>query len=146
MRTVQEIFDETIHLIDGQNESTGATLTSDTKEYAFRTPNCLNQILNMAYPYSDTYAARADGKRPTHPAVTSMEDTVDMDDYICMSVLPPGLAARLLVEENPDVASFYQQTFEECLAAAGRNLPAAEGSVEDVYGCTLEYGEFSRWW
>lgn len=145
MRTVQEIFDETIHLIDGQNESTGATLTSDTKEYALRTPNCLNQILNMAYPYSDTYQARADGRRPTHRAVTEMTDTVEMDDYICMSVLPAGLAARLLAEENPDVAAFYQQTFEECLAMARASLPATVESVEDVYGCTLEYGEFSRW-
>lgn len=144
MRTVQEIFDETIHLIDGQNESTGATLTSDTKEYALRTPNCLNQILNMAYPYSDTYQPREDGKRPTHPPVASMDDTVDMDDYICMSVLPPGLAARLLVEENQSVASYYQQTFEDCLALARSNLPASYADVEDVYG-GIEHGGFSRW-
>lgn len=53
-RTVKEVFDIAIHLIDAQNESSGATETADTKEYLLRTPNLLNSILNRAYPYSDT--------------------------------------------------------------------------------------------
>ena len=57
MRTVQEIFDEAIHLIDAQNEQTGSTATADTKEYEVRAAKLLSTLLNEAYPYSDTYSA-----------------------------------------------------------------------------------------
>ena len=51
MRTVQEIFDKAIHLIDAQNESTGSTHTTDTKEYEVRCFECLNTLLNEASIY-----------------------------------------------------------------------------------------------
>ena len=143
MRTVQEIFDIAIHLMDEQSEATGATRTSETEEYTFRTPSALNSILNWVYPYSDTYVQALSGKRPTYPKVVSMSDTVDMDDYICLSVLPYGLAARL-AEEGSAMRNWLEQTFLERMEAARSRLPAVESTVEDVYG-GIEYGEFSRW-
>lgn len=143
MRTVREIFDIAIHLMDEQSESGGVTLTADTMEYSYRTPSALNSILNWVYPYSDTYVQAMDGRRPTYPKVASLEDTVDMDDYICLSVLPYGLAARL-AEEGSDMKNWFEQTFLERLEAARQTSPAFSGDVEDVYG-GLEYGEFSHW-
>ena len=105
MRTVQEIFDQAIRMMDAQNESTGSTRTADTKEYELRTPDCLNRYINIVYPYSDTYEPRTDGKRTVHPRLSAMTDEVDMDDFICQSVLPPALIYELLREENPDVAN-----------------------------------------
>ncbi len=144
MRTVQEIFDETIHLIDAQNESTGSTVTADTKEYELRTPNCLNAYINLVYPYSDTYEPRSDGKRTVHPKLGSMEDEVQMDDFICLSVLPKALAYELLREENPTVASACYEDYEKALSMAKESLPSVESEVADLYG-GIEYGEFSRW-
>ena len=43
---VQNVFDQAIHLMDAQNESTGSTTTADTKEYALRTPNIINTLLD----------------------------------------------------------------------------------------------------
>lgn len=143
MRRVQEIFDIAIHLMDEQSEATGSTRTSETEEYTFRTPSALNSILNWVYPYSDTYVQALNGKRPTYPKVVSMSDTVDMDDYICLSVLPYGLAARL-AEEGSAMKNWFEQTFLERMEAARSSLPATDGVVEDVYG-GIEYGEFSRW-
>lgn len=143
MRRVQEIFDIAIHLMDEQSEATGSTRTSETEEYTFRTPSALNSILNWVYPYSDTYVQALNGKRPTYPKVVSMSDTVDMDDYICLSVLPYGLAARL-AEEGSAMKNWFEQTFLERMEAARSRLPATDGVVEDVYG-GIEYGEFSRW-
>ena len=100
MRTVQEIFDQAIRMMDAQNESTGSTRTADTKEYELRTPDCLNRYINIVYPYSDTYEPRTDGKRTVHPRLSAMTDEVDMDDFICQSVLPPALIYELLREEN----------------------------------------------
>ena len=41
LNTVQDVFGIAIRLIDAQNESTGSTKTSDTKEYELRTPSLL---------------------------------------------------------------------------------------------------------
>lgn len=143
--TVQDVFDKAIHWLDEQNESTGATMTSDTKEYSLRTPNILNTYLNVVYPYSDTYTAREDGKRPYLEPVTSMADEMDLDAFICMSVLPYALAAGLVKEENPSIANVALQIYAENLGQARSTLPASVEEVENVYG-GIEYGEFSRWY
>ena len=143
--TVQDVFDKAIHWLDEQNESTGATLTADTKEYSLRTPNILNMYLNVVYPFSDTYTAREDGKRPYLEPVSSMTDTMDLDAYICMSVLPYALAAGLVKEENPSISNVALQIYAENLGHARSTLPASVEDVENVYG-GIEYGEFSRWY
>ena len=143
MYSVQAVFDKAIHWIDAQNESTGSTNTADTKEYALRTPDIINLYLNVVYPYSDTYLSRADGRRPFLGPVSNMADELDLDAYICMSVLPFALAAGLLVEENDAVANAALQIYQENLARAAA-MPAAVGEVEDVYG-GLEHGQYGRW-
>jgi hypothetical protein len=142
--TVQDVFDKTIHWIDAQNESNGSTNTVDTKEYSFRTPNILNMFLNVVYPASDTYQSREDRRRPYLEPVSEMTDELDLDAYICMSVLPYALAAGLLQEENPDVADTAMQLYEENLLEAKNRLGAEDGEVENAYG-GIEYGRFSRW-
>ena len=144
MRTVQQIFDQAIRMMDAQNESTGSTMTADTKEYALRAPDCLNRYINLVYPYSDTYAPREDAKRAVHPRLSAMADDVDMDDFICQSVLPPALIYELLREEQPEVANACYQDYERALQDAKQTLPAAYADVEDAYG-GIEYGEYSRW-
>ena len=63
------------------------------------------------------------------------------------SVLPCGLAAKLLSEENPTLADFFWQLYEQRLAKAREGVPASFESIEDglPYG-GIEYGEFARWW
>lgn len=143
-RSAREIFDIAIHLIDAQNESSGATETADTQEYMLRTPSLLNSILNRAYPYSDNYVAAAEN-RPVHPALSAITDLVEMDDYICLSVLPYGLAALLVNPEGESgMASFFWQMFEEGLVSARNSLPSSIEPMESAYG-GLEYGWFSKW-
>ena len=72
-----------------------------------------------------------------------MDDVLDLDAYICMSVLPFALAAGLLVEENAAVANTALQIYQENLARAAV-MPAAVGEIEDVYG-GLEHGQYGRW-
>ena len=143
MYSVQAVFDKAIHWIDAQNESTGSTNTADTKEYALRTPSIISLYLNVVYPYSDTYRNREDGRRPYLEPVLSMTDELDLDAYICMSVLPFALAAGLLVEENDAVANAALQIYQENLARAAA-MPAVVGEVDDVYG-GLEHGQYGRW-
>lgn len=147
-RTVQGVFDKTMYLIDAQNEATGKTMTTDTKEYEVRTVGILNNLLDVVYPYSDTYAVTTPGKRPALPDIRDFADELDLDAKILRDVLPLGLAARLLSEENPTLANYFQQLFEEHLARAGAGMPAGfediDGDLGGPYG-GLEYGRFGRW-
>jgi hypothetical protein len=145
--SVQGVFDKSMYLIDAQNESTGSTDNSDTTEYKVRTLGILNNLIDDAYPASDTFAIGEDGKRPALDDLTSFPDEIKMDPYIVRSVLPCGLAAKLLSEENPTLADFFWQLYEQRLAKARAGVPASFESIEDglPYG-GIEYGEFARWW
>ena len=145
--SVQGVFDKAMYLIDAQNESTGSTDNSDTTEYKVRTLGILNNLIDDAYPASDTFAISEDGKRPALDDLTSFSDEIKMDPYIVRSVLPCGLAAKLLSEENPTLADFFWQLYEQRLAKARAGVPASFESIEDglPYG-GIEYGEFARWW
>lgn len=151
MSTVQDVFDIAIRLMDSQNETTGATDTSDTKEYKVRTCSLLNSILDRCYPASDTYRVGSNGQRPVCPKVSEFTDEIELDERLCTGVLPYGLAGLLLTEENPTLSDFFWQTFLEQLSAAKAGLPSGIESVEDVYGTGsrlwggIEYGQFGSW-
>lgn len=147
-RTGQAIFDIAIHLMDAQNESTGSTETADTKEYKLRTPNILNNLMDRVYSSSDTYPQYTPGQpRPVCRKISDLSETLDLDERICTSVLPYGLAALLLTEEDPTRANFFWQVFWENLNEAKNGIPASAESIEDVYGvgAGLEYGQFAYW-
>ena len=47
--------------------------------------------------------------------ISDFDTPINLDDYIAQTVMPYGLAAHLLIDENPTVASFFQQRYEELL-------------------------------
>ena len=73
-----------------------------------------------------------------------IEDVIDLDDYICQSVLPYGLAAHLLMQEDLTSANYFQQRYEELKRMLEKGLPTVSEDIEDIYG-GIEYCEFSRW-
>lgn len=142
--TAQDIFDSAIKKIDEQNESTGATVTADTKPYLVRTVSLLNGLIPEVYPFSDTYTPSGEGKRPVCPLPTELTDELDLDQFLCTAVLPWGLAALFVLDDDKAKADFFWQRFEEMKAEAKRTLPAETSSIEDVYG-GIEHGEFGAW-
>ena len=90
--TVQEVFDMAIHLMDEQNESTGATVTEDTKEYKFRTISILNTAIPVLYKYSSDYDRYGDQNTVLllHEDYQNpdMEQGIPLDDSLCASLLP----------------------------------------------------------
>ena len=143
--TAQRVFDLAMGLMDEVNETSGGTDDADTREYKVRTLLILNALRGELFPYSDTYAAEEPGKRPILEVIQSFDQVIGMDDYICQSVLPYGLAAQLLLDENPDSASFFQQRYEEMRMNLAKGLPKQSESISDVYGIVSPYNEFSRW-
>ena len=144
--TARQVFNLAIALMDEMNENTGATDTTDTKEYKLRTPNILSVLCGELYPYSDTYILNTDGTRPICPAVETIESTIGLDDTLCTTVLPYGLAAHLLLGENNVMAGFFNQRYEE-MREKLKNAPASFESISDAYGTSgyFPYNEFGRW-
>lgn len=144
----QWIFDTTMGLIDEVNEQTGSTDTTDTREYKVRTLFILNTLRGELYPYSDTFKDIEPGKRPIVSIIENFDDDIDLDDYICQTIMPYGLAAHLLLDENPTSAAYFNERYEELKAQLARGLPQTSEDIEDVYSNYrdgLGYGWFSRW-
>lgn len=144
MTNAQWVFEKAMNLMDEVNESTGAADTADTKEYKNRTLPILNILRVECFFASDTYSVSKPGERPICPEITDFDSPIGLDDGICQGVLPYGLAAHLLLDENPDVASYFNQRYQELLLQMKNGLPAEAQDIEDLYG-GIEYGYFSRW-
>ena len=122
----------------------GKADTSDNAEYKNRALPLLNILRGELYIFSDTYETDEDG-RPIATIIRSFDKPIDLDDYICQSVLPYGLAAHLLLAEDPATANFFQQRYDELKQTLARGLPSKSEDIEDVYGSGSEYNDFSMW-
>ena len=136
MVSVKDVFSAAMALMDELNAE-GNAQTSDTKEYEHRTP----AIINMMVAEKRILA----GERGTMLPVSALSDMLlNIDDNYALSVMQYGLAANLLIDENPTAAGFYQQRYEELRDRYMLRQQAAQSGVEDLYG-GIEYGQFARW-
>ena len=108
MAYVSDVFDAAMGIMDELGQ-TGQAQTSDTQEYEYRTPAIINMLVGELHMLL--------GNRDNWLPVTSLDDMVPTaDTNYALSALPYGLAANLLIDENPTAASFYQQRYEELRA------------------------------
>lgn len=148
--TGMDVFQRAITMMDELNDA-GKYKYEDTLEYQHRTLAILNVLQNELYPYSDTYKKNSEwvkGRRPVLPSLEDLYSAIDLDDYCAGTILPYGLAAHLLMDENPSTANFFQQRYDELKASLMRGMPAESEDIEDIYGhCggIYPYNEFSRW-
>lgn len=140
MVTAQQVYDIAIHLMDEQDETTGATATSDTTEYKLRTLSILNSLIAFLYPYSGDYAATGAG-RPSPMWLLQfdhedpdMEQSIPLDDSLSYGVLPYFLAAQLLSVENESLASWMRNQGTVALNELRNKVPAQFEPIESPYG------------
>lgn len=138
------VFERAMALMDSLSDGSGLADISDNTEYKNRTISILNMLRMECFPFSDTYQVTRPGKRPICPPIKTLEDNISLDDAIAQGVLPYGLAAHLLLTEDPNTADFFRQRYEELLAGMRVGLPAAVEPIRDEYG-SVEYGSFGRW-
>ncbi len=130
MTTAKDVFDIAIGLMSA--DTNGNTETSDTLEYKNRALYILNALRGELYPYSDTYTLTDNGTRPVVAPITDFGAVINLDDFLAQTVMPYGLAAHLLLDENPTAASFFQQRYDELIRKHG-NSPREATQVDDVY-------------
>jgi hypothetical protein len=125
--TAENIFESALKLMDA---------VEDAAEYSARASGILRVLLPELQ--------RAAGTEDTLLDVSELSDTVDLPEHLLDGVAPYGLAAHLLLEENPALASFFQARYEEGLARFERRRIAQWESISNVYG-GIEFSSFSRW-
>ncbi len=136
MAYVGDVFEAAMGLMDELGPG-GEAESPDTAEYVLRTPAVINSLAAELKILT--------GERGDWLPVESLDDTVPAGDTNwALGALPYGLAAALLVDENPTAASFYQQRYEELRAYYLSRIQAQQGDIVNLYG-GIEYGEFGSW-
>ena len=135
MTEIRTIFDIAMSLMD-ELTSEGESQSNDTLEYEHRTPRIMNTL-------TAEYLVLV-GNASNWALAESVEDMSPVPQNYAVTVMPYGLAANLLVDENPTAASFFQQRYEELRSTYLAKSPATISDIENVYG-GVEYGQFSRW-
>lgn len=95
-----------------------------TKDYQARTPGILTILQTEVVMFLKTRGIDIDPL----PRLETIEDNVDLEDNICMGVLPYGLAARLLGQEDTAMSSYFSQLYYSGLGSA------AESSEDKIKG------------
>ena len=124
--TVQDVFDIMLADIDAVDDA-------DVSDYENRTIGIINQLGGELFMYSDNWKIVTKGKRPIFTPVSDKDDVIDLDDYICRSVLPYGLAAHLMLQEDTTTAAYCQQRYDELKNKLAEGLPQDSEDVVDVY-------------
>lgn len=136
MAQVSDVFNIAMSLMD-ELSSTGEAQTSNTTEYQNRTPAIINVLVAEVKMLT--------GDTTEWLPVESIDDLVPgVSANYALGSLPYGLAANLLVDENPRSAGYYQQRYEELRAIFIAKQTANNEQIEDVYG-GIGMSEESRW-
>lgn len=136
MTNAQWVFDRAIDLMDEGDPVTGARDTGATLGYKNRTLGLLNVLGRECANYSQL----EEGWRE----LLDLEEELPLEEFLAQGVLPYGLAAQLLREEDPAAANFFQQRYEELLERWRRGRGAEFERLEPPYN-GIELGQFGRW-
>ena len=114
---------------------------NSTKDYLARTPG----ILTILQTECIIALKRIGAKVETLDAIRTMTDDVDLDDDICTGVLPYGLAARLLGQEDASLSNYFSSLYDEKLGTAvptaSSKYIAKQEQRPDVYSSLLRAGD-----
>ena len=101
MVTGQQVYDTALVLIDEVTELGG--LVPDTpKYYQTKAKHIINLLQAELLPAGEEIAVLND-----------LSETVSVPDKVAIGVLPYGVAAHLMLSEDPGVASFLNNRYDE---------------------------------
>ena len=133
---VEEVFELAMGLLDELDDS-GDAQNDSTEEYENRAPGILTSLL--------AELRLANGDRGYFEPLEEADDPIlGAEDSYALGVMPYGLAAALIADENPTLAYFLEERYEELRDRFLVRREAVTERIEDIYG-GIEYGGFARW-
>lgn len=137
--TCKEIYDLAMSLMDEKKDLSNidGVPESDyvqTKDYMARTPGILTSLQNEVVTFLKGRGIDIDYL----DTLTTMNDNVALEDYICQSVLNYGLAARLLGQEDRSLSSYFSDLYlgnlQGVAVSSDDRVKGKQYSGENVYG------------
>ena len=133
----QTIYDITMSLMD-ERKNDGSVDVNSTKDYLARTPG----ILTILQTEITMELKRVGAKVNSLDEVKNMTTDIDLEDDICFGIIPYGLAARLLAQEDTTLSNYFSSLYDN---AFNRYLSeykqlAQQEDREDVYGSLMRVG------
>jgi hypothetical protein len=117
MITAQDTFITAMNLIDEESED--GTYTGYPDEYKKR-----------AWPILTLLQAELLPASASPSVITDNTSVFQVDDRTSLTVIPYGLAAQLLLNEDQNRAAFFNNRYDELK----RKRPALITKIKDVYG------------
>lgn len=133
---VEDIFKITMAMID-EMTSTGELDETSVAEYRAKTPSILTMLQNELIGIENRYRNKKDYVFPV--AITSLDQTVQVDVIKANTLLTNGLAANLMLHEDKTLANFFEQRYEEMKAIFLKASPKEPISRTDKYDSSLGY-------
>lgn len=135
--TGQQVFEQAMVLMDSGDPMTGEVSAKANGGYRKRSLGILRLLLREC----GDLGAEKEPRKALEPE--DLEEELGLPEEICASALSYGLAAHLLMEEDPAAANFFQQRYEERVKAYKRKQAKIE-PIELPWG-GIEMGEDGRW-
>lgn len=135
----QDIYDITMALIDEMKNDGSVDYTS-TKDYSARTPG----ILTILQTEIIIELKKQGVNVSSLDRITKMEQEIELEDNICMGVLPYGLASKLLMQEDAslsnDFSSLYYSKLQDAVKVSDEKVYIKQVDREDVYDSLMRAG------
>ena len=116
----------------------------NSTEYSVRAIYVINSLCDELYPYSDNYTITTAGTRPIVAHISVLNDLLPIDDVLAQSVLPYGIASRLMLSDDPIQANNYEGIYQERKRDVAGRIGSEFEEIEDLYG-GVEYSKFGAW-
>lgn len=136
MITVQQVYDLAIMLMDEQNDSTGATNSSELNGYKNRALALINILVSDLYNISDN-TTFPDTSKPVPLLLTDFTDGIDLDDRLAANVLPFGLASLFLRNEGQVgvvTSNYFWAVYNDRKKEYAKKRPTAKVAITNLYG------------
>ncbi len=105
MKTAREIYERSLALL-GEEKGSGTAL------FESKAPSIINLLLAQLLELDLTLKGKGPLFQTQVPQIYSLEETLGYEDVILLSLMPLGVAAFLVQEEEPERASFFLGIYE----------------------------------
>lgn len=116
----QQVYDAAMVLIDEVTE-VGTISPENPEYYKTRSKSILTTLQTELLPVSVTPIP-----------ITSLSQNMLVSDRIALLVLPYGLAAHLLLQEDVNIAAYFNNRYDELK----KKIPTTIAPIQDVYNVT----------